>query len=362
MRLADRVAAVRQRLADECMSALLVNQPTNVAYMTGFEGVFDGEAAHAAVITPETQSLYTDGRYAEAMRRAAEGTGWEILVPEENMYSVLCADLAAIQAESLAIEESVPHGRFRFLSQQFEGRVEAVDHWVEDLRQVKEPEEISRIEAAQQLTDAGFAFIAGVIKTGMSELEVALELEFYLRKNGSDGVAFPVIVASGPNSALPHARVTDRRIETGDWVLIDFGARVDGYCADMTRTVVMGYATEMQRSVYEAVRGAGETGVAAARAGVPGKDVDAAARAYLASHDLAEKFTHSLGHGVGMEVHELPVIGKRGSKSLREGNVITVEPGVYEPGVGGVRIENLVVLEAGGSRVLTTSTTELVEV
>lgn len=361
MNSADRLARLRKRLEGEDIPALLVCDPVNVAYMTGFEGVFDGEDAHALVITSDQAWLYTDRRYSEAAERAATGTEWAIRVPERDPYVSMCADMAAAEIVTMALESSMPHGRFRFISREFAGNVEAVDQWIEDLRQTKDADEISRIEAAQALTDTAFAHIVTFVRPGMTEWEVALELEMYMRREGSEGVAFPPIVASGPNSARPHAKVTHRAFEPGDFVKMDFGARIDGYCADMTRTVVIGSASERQREMYETVLEANLAAIAAVRSGLAGSAIDAVARDVITAHGFGDKFTHGLGHGVGMRVHELPSVSARSKKSITTGSVITIEPGIYEPGFGGVRIEDLVVVEEGHARVLTTSPKELME-
>ena len=360
MRAAARLGALRLRLAEEQIPAIVVTDIANVAYLTAFEHVFDTEPAHAAVVTADLSVLYTDSRYAEAARKAAEGTSWEIRVPRENLYITLCADLSEAGVGALALETSVPFGRFRFISEQFKGNVEPVDQWVEELRQVKESDEIERIEAAQALTDAAFTHLLSVLRPGMTEREIALELEVHMRRNGSDGVAFAPIVAAGENSAKPHAQVSDRAIAHGDFVVLDFGARVDGYCADMTRTVLVGEPTDRHREIYDIVRAANAAGAAAVRPGLPGKDIDAAARAVIDGAGYGEYFGHGLGHGVGLEVHELPGVGARASKSVLEGSVITIEPGIYIPGFGGVRIEDLAVVGSDGCRVLTTSTKDLV--
>ena len=363
MNAEKRVLAMRRRLAAENVSAIVVSDIVNVAYLTGFEGVFDDEAAHAAVITADTAALYTDNRYRDALTHAAEGTTWDVRVPAENLYATLCAELTASGVTGLALESSVPFGRFRFISEKFEGNVEAVDNWVEELRQFKEPEEIARIEAAQRLTDRAFDYlVAEVLRAGVTERAIGLELEFFMRREGSDGVAFSPIVASGPNSAMPHASASYRALQAGDFVVLDFGARVDGYCADMTRTVVVGAPTDEQRAIYRAVLDANLAGIAAAKPGMPGKDIDAIAREVIVGAGYGDRFGHGLGHGVGRAVHELPNVGPRSTKSVLVGNVITIEPGVYIPGFGGVRIEDLAVMEDAGVRVLTSSTKELLEV
>jgi Xaa-Pro aminopeptidase len=260
------------------------------------------------------------------------------------------------------VEDSVSHRRFGYLDRTCEAELVATQDLVEELRRVKEPAEVERIAAAQELTDAAFDHVLGVVRSGMTEREIALALEFHMRERGSEGVAFPPIVASGPNSARPHATVSDRRLQHGDFVVLDFGARVGGYCADMTRTLVVGKASDEQRQLYDAVYEANRAGTAAIRAGVLGKDADAAAREVLEGRGLGDLFTHGLGHGVGLEVHELPGVGPRGEKELPAGSVVTVEPGAYEAERGGVRIEDLVVVEEGGCRVLTRSPKDLIEI
>lgn len=361
MKADARLAALRARLEAAQLDAVLISDPVNIAYLTGFEGVFDSEDAHATVITAEATWLYTDSRYSEAAGGSAAGTPWELRLPKENLYVTLCADLTAAGVESIALESSVPYGRYRFVSRQFAGQVEGVDGWVEEIRQVKEPEEIERIAAAQELTDRAFEHILDFVRVGATESDIALELEVFMRRNGSEGVAFDPIVASGPNSALPHAKVTGRAIQNGDFVKMDFGARVGGYCADMTRTVVVGNPSDRHREVYDAVHAANLAGISAVRAGRPGADIDAEARAVIVERGFGERFGHGLGHGVGLEVHELPSVGPRGTKSVMPGSVVTVEPGVYLPGFGGVRIEDLVVVEDGGPRVLTRSPKDLIE-
>jgi Xaa-Pro aminopeptidase len=245
--------------------------------------------------------------------------------------------------------------------ERFGGEVVPASGWVEGARCVKDAEEIELIAQAQALADAAFADILGSIRAGRTEREVALELEYAMRRAGSDGVAFPLIVASGPNSALPHAGVTDRVIERGDFVKLDFGARVGGYRSDMTRTVVVGAASPRHRQIYEGVRLANEAGIDAVAAGRTGIEVDAEARAVLDRLGIEGAFRHGLGHGVGLDVHEGPSLSPKGERALESGMVVTVEPGVYVPGFGGVRIEDLVVVEAGGCRVLSTAPKELIE-
>ena len=233
---------------------------------------------------------------------------------------------------------------------------------VETLRQIKEPEEIERIAAAAVIADRGFEHILGIMKPGMSESEVALELEFAMRRDGSEEMPFSIIVASGPNAARPHAIPGDRRLEAGDLVVLDFGARVGGYCSVMTRTVAIGEISKEQRRLYGAVLEANEAGLAATRSGIPCVEIDHAAREVLERHGLGAAFTHGVGHGVGLDVHEMPTVGPRSQESVRENAVVTIEPGVYVEGFAGVRIEDLVVVEPSGVRTLTNAPKELIQI
>jgi len=357
-----RLAALRRRLSDEQEgAAFLVTLPVNMRYLTGFEGLFDEGIAAACLVTSDIARFYTDFRYAEAANAAAEGTPWAVHIQKESMYVEVCQELLADGMQTLVIEDSVPFGRFKFLSEQFTGRVTVVSQWIEELRQIKEKAEVEAISRAAALTDAAFDHILGVVAPGMREIDVAIELEGFMRRSGSEGLAFDSIVASGPNSARPHAGVTDRVIGPGEFLKLDFGARVDGYCSDMTRTVVVGAASDRHRAVYEAVLEANLAAIAGARAGMAGSEIDAVARTLLTAKGYGENFGHGLGHGVGLAVHELPSVGRMSRPPVRSGSVITIEPGVYLPGFGGVRIEDLVVVEDGGVRLLSHSSKDLIE-
>lgn len=361
MNAGPRLEALRARLDAEKVPAVLVSKASNVIYMTGFDRIFDEEEAHVAVVTQDQAVLYTDSRYADAARTAAAGTDWEIVRTHDSVFKEACASLSERGIRRLGAESSIAHERFERIIAAFDGEVVSASGWVEAIRAIKEPDEIRRMQAAQCLTDLAFNHILGAVGVGRTEHEIALELEFFMRKEGSEGVAFPAIVASGPNSAMPHAKVTTREIERGDLVKLDFGARIDGYCADMTRTVVIGAADERQKELYNVVLAANLAGISAAGPGLAGKELDAIARAVIVEHGFGDRFGHGLGHGVGLDVHESPRVGPRSNDTLVIGNVVTIEPGVYIPGYGGVRIEDLVVIEEGGGRVLTASEKSMIE-
>jgi Xaa-Pro aminopeptidase len=232
---------------------------------------------------------------------------------------------------------------------------------VETLRERKDPTEIACIAKAAHVATSALERTLPQVHAGLTELAVAGILERELRNAGSEGFAFPSIVASGPRSALPHAHSSARELESGDFLLMDFGAVVDGYCSDLTRTVVIGQASDEHRAVYDIVRVANQLGATGVRAGMTGRDADALARDYIERAGFGPLFGHSLGHGIGLEVHEAPRLARTSEGVLAEGAVVTIEPGLYRPGWGGVRIEDDVVLDASGPRLLTNFPRELIE-
>lgn len=360
-----RLATLRRRLVHEQVDGIVVTAVSDMRYLTGFSGVFDSGfhevADGACLVTRHNAWFVTDFRYKESAERAAQDSGWKVRIRTGSLYDELCDEARIEGAELLAVQSSIPHGSFEALSRRVEGEIVAVRGWVAEQRRVKEPAEIDRIQEAAKLGDLAFEHVMGMLRPGLTEIEVALELEFFMRRNGSEGVAFPPIVASGPNSAIPHASVTDRLLSEGDFVKLDFGAVIDGYRSDMTRTVVLGSASARQREVHDAVAEANEAALSVVGPGVAGKDADAAAREVLERHGFGERFGHGLGHGVGLDIHESPSLGPRSDDVLQVGDVVTVEPGVYLEGFGGVRIEDLVVVEDGGLRLLTTSPKTLIE-
>ena len=222
------------------------------------------------------------------------------------------------------------------------------------MRMLKDEDEIALIQRAAEIADAAFAHILGFLKPGLTEKEVALELEIFMRKQGASGPSFETIVASGWRSSLPHGVASDKVLESGDFVKMDFGAMYDGYCSDLTRTVVLGQPSERQREIYTIVLEAQKLAIDAAKAGMTGAELDKIARDHITSHGYGETFGHSLGHGIGLEIHEGPRIGATGSDLLKPGMVITIEPGIYLSKWGGVRIEDdVLLLPDGQKRVLT---------
>jgi Xaa-Pro aminopeptidase len=341
------------------LDGLLITSRANIRYLTGFSG-----SAALAVATRGDLLLVTDFRY-DAQARAEAGAVARVEVDASNVWERLFRELG-----SLGPLNSIGYEAHALTIKDGERLAQAGKAWhwkqttdlVERLRASKDPGEVAAIRAAAVLAcEAGDAAL-GAVRVGMSELEISGTLEGELRRLGSEGHPFPTIVASGPRTALPHARTSKRTVEPGDWLLLDFGAQVDGYCADVTRTVVVGArASERQRALYELVQGAQLRARAGVRAGMTGRDADALAREPIAARGFGEAFGHSLGHGLGLEVHEAPRLSKTSADPLPADAVVTIEPGVYVQGQGGVRIEDDVHLCTDGPVLLSDGRTELRE-
>lgn len=355
-RRGERQAALRALLATEGADALLVSYLPNIRYLTGFTG-----SAAMLLVRQDEAVLFTDFRYA-TQAPAEVGDAAAVEIDAASVWDRLgrvCADrpdeIIGFEAHALTVRDA---GRLKKCAP----RTTPVGELVEGLRAVKAPEEVAAIEAAAALASAALAEILPTIRPGETELLVASRLEAALRRRGSEWHPFQTIVASGPRSALPHAHTTSRAIGAGEFLLIDFGAQVDGYCADLTRTVIVGgRADARQRSVYEAVQAAQRKAREEIRAGMTGREADALARELLAARGLADAFGHSLGHGLGLEVHEAPRLSTTSAAVLPVGAVVTIEPGIYLPGWGGVRLEDDIVLTAAGPRALSDGRTDLVE-
>ena len=372
---APRLARLRAACADAGVDAFLVRDSSNVAWLTALDGVFDDEAAHALLVTSCDAVLHTDSRYAEAARAVAAREG-AVAVDDSRSTHAAFAE-ATLRGDgdpsgegtarygSLGIEDSIALVEYRRLEAAFAGdgvrcELRETSGFVRRLRAVKEPSEIARLRAAQAVTDAAFAHIVGFMRPGLTEREVQIELEDFMRRHGAEGLAFPSIVAAGANAASPHAVPGDAKLEAGQCVVLDFGARAHGYCSDMTRTVFLGAPSDRMRAAYEAVRAANERAEVLLRPGITGKEAHELAEAVLAEHGFGGAMGHSLGHGVGIDIHEEPNLSPRNDEPLAVGNVVTVEPGVYLPGEFGMRLEDFGVVVEGGFEVFTRSPHDMV--
>jgi Xaa-Pro dipeptidase len=349
-----RRARVAERLEGWGCGGLVVTRLPNVRYLTGFTGS-NGQL----LLATGGSVLFTDGRYEEQSRREAPDLDRRIC-PDgfEPPLAEVCAERGI---ERLAFEgEGITFDGYTRMASGVRAELVSVRGAVEGERLVKDGEELGRLRAAQAATDAAFAHVLGRLREGVTERETALELEIAMRRNGGDGVAFASIVAFGEQAAEPHHEPTDRALRRGDVVKLDFGAVVDGYHTDMTRTVAFGEPPEELRAIHELVARAQAAGVGAVRAGATCGEVDAAARSVIEEAGHAGRFPHGLGHGVGLEIHEAPRLRRGDERVLPAGAVVTIEPGVYVPGLGGVRIEDVVLVRETGGEVLPTSTKELV--
>jgi Xaa-Pro aminopeptidase len=357
--LTIRLAALRDRLARADVDALLVSSMANIRYLTGFSG------SNALVfVTPRECLLLTDFRYAT---QVAEEVGPHVVVRIEaqSLWVGLWAWLtAATGVERIGFESA------HMLHRDFQRLLEQGSRWqwrplvdeIEALRERKDEGEVANIRVAIGIAERALVSTLAALRPGLTETQIAGILEQQLRNEGSEAFPFPTIVASGPRAALPHARAGDRVIGKGDVVLMDFGAVYAGYCSDITRTVFVGAANARQREVYEVVLQANLKSSGAVRAGMKGMDADAVARQYIDARGYGEAFGHSLGHGIGLEIHEAPRLSKVAEGPLAPGAVVTIEPGIYLAGWGGVRIEDDVLLTAAGPQVLTSFSRDLIEI
>jgi Xaa-Pro aminopeptidase len=348
-RLAERLPALE-------VDALLVSRMPNVRYLTGFTGT----SAMALVGTAEAV-FFTDGRYGEQSRQ--EVSDLERVASMDPPAPAILEHARRTGVRRLGFEtHAATVAQLDGWREAFEGlELVGVGQEVERLRWAKDPDELRLLRAAQEATDATFEEILDVLAVGMTERQVATHLEQAMTRQGADGPSFPSIVGFGEHAAEPHHHPCHRALAEGDVIKMDFGALVHGYHTDMTRTVAFGEPMPELRKVHDLVAEAQQAGIDAVRAGAVGRDVDAAARAVIADAGYGEAFSHGLGHGVGLEIHEGPSVGSRSDDELPLGAVVTIEPGVYLPGVGGVRIEDAVELTADGGRPLGTSTRELIE-
>lgn len=342
MTISQRRADLRRRLAAAELDAMLVTDLVNVRYLAGFTG---SNAALLVTVDAETPVLATDGRYRT---QAAEQAPDAELVIERACGPALAARACAEGVRRLGFESHVVTVDGFAQLQRAAGEVELVRAagTVEALREVKDAGELALLRLACEAADAALAELVetGGLRPGRTEREVGRELEARMLDHGADGVSFETIVAAGPNSAIPHHRPTDAVLAAGDFVKIDFGALVAGYHSDMTRTFVLAPIAQWQRDVYDLVATAQRAGREALLPGTSLKDVDAASRQVIADAGFGDHFGHGLGHGVGLQIHEAPGISAASAGTLLAGSTVTVEPGVYLPGQGGVRIEDTLVV------------------
>jgi Xaa-Pro aminopeptidase len=360
LEVAGRIGHLRELFPEAGIDALFVTRLVNIRYLTGFTG-----SAALLLVGPEEVLFISDGRYKDqsADQLAAAGVQAQIEISGTEQKRIVHDAAAAAGYDRVGLEaHGVTWSQQRGFASEWFPNAELVptEALIEGLRRVKDAGEVARIRAACSIGDAAFANVAGRLRDRPTELEFALELEFEMRRLGASAMSFEPIVAAGPNGAKPHARPSARRIEPGELLVLDFGCVVDGYCSDMTRTVSVGDPGPQARQMYDVVLESQRAGREAVRQGVETAAVDKACRDVIAEAGWADAFLHGTGHGVGLEIHEDPRVAATGRGTLATGYVVTVEPGVYLTGIGGVRIEDTVVVTPDGCDILTASPKDLV--
>ena len=378
---ATRRAQLIKELMQEPIDAVLINNPSNLYYYTGFTG---GEAMFLMPVNGDIMSTYafelcgisndsrvitndwpdgyviTDSRYYEQVEKECEGlqlVKWE----SKGMAATIQELLVEDKKIQIILEDDMNLAQYMKLTEVCRNCAFALgSKWIQKPRMVKDAEELAKLEQAEYIGDAAFTHILDVLKPGVSEREIALELEFFMKKQGASKLSFDTIVASGANGSMPHAQVTDRVLQSGDFVTMDFGCVYEGYCSDMTRTVAIGTPTDEMKKVYQIVLDANLRAMEQIEAGKRCNGIDAVARDYIREQGYGEYFGHGLGHGVGLDIHEEPRFSPKCDVITQENMVITDEPGIYVPGQFGVRIEDLVVVKENGYQKLSQSEKKLI--
>jgi Xaa-Pro aminopeptidase len=353
LQVAGRLDRLRSRFGDLGVDALLVTRLPNIRYLTGFTG-----SAAMLLVLADDAVLVSDGRYGEQARTQTTEAGVDVKVEIRTTMTEQRAVLASALGGTLVRigleDHDVSWAQQRELTDTFGTSVLVpAGGAIEELRRVKDDGEVDRIAAACAIADEAFGALLPRFAEGPTEREFALELEFAMRRRGASHMSFDPIIAAGPNGAMPHSRPTDRPIGRNELIVCDFGCVVDGYCSDMTRTVSVGDPGPDARRLYDLVLSSQQAGRDAVAFGIECGEIDRACRDIISDAGYGEAFSHGTGHGVGLEIHEAPRVASTATGTLLVGDVVTVEPGVYLPGVGGVRIEDTVVVTASGSRPLT---------
>lgn len=353
----NRLTALRSLLAEKNLDGVIVTKYVNLHYFSGFRG-----DDTTLVITKDRALLVTDNRYTEQAQKQAPL--FEVVEHKHGLLQKTAELVKKLGCRNVGFEgNAIIYDVYAGLASLLDGVEFKTPLNLDALRQIKDEEEIGYIRKACVIADKAFEDIVKFIKPGMTEIAVAARLEQVMREAGSEKPSFDTIVASGLRGSMPHGTATEKCIEEGDFVTMDYGAKYEGYCSDITRTVCVGHASDRQREVYNAVLGTQNMVLDAIAPGKSGKEIDAASREFLKKYDLAQYFGHGLGHSLGLEIHEEPRLSPSSTcEHLEPGMLITDEPGVYLPGWGGLRIEDTVLVTKTGSERLTKSNKELVEI
>lgn len=350
----SRIEKLRKAMVARNLDGVLLVGDPNRNYMSGFTG-----DESFSIITLDKAIFITDSRFTEQARQQVKDY-------EVRQYNVAFSKFLGEITEELGIkrlgfeEDILSFSTYSTYKENLKAEFVPLKGAVEELRIVKDEDEVKRIKKAADIADKAFEHMLNFIKLGMTEREVGLELEFTMKKMGASDLSFPSIVASGERSCLPHGQATDKVLNSGDFLTLDFGCIYDDYCSDMTRTIVIGKPNDKMKEIYNIVLEANEAVIPAIKSGVLCKDVDKIARDIIASYGYGENFGHGLGHGVGRQIHEEPSFSPRGTKTLKAGMIVTDEPGIYIPGFGGVRIEDLILVKEDGCEVISKSPKNLI--
>ena len=348
-----KLMKLREQMQKRELDSLLVTNPYNLRFITGFTGT-----AGLALITANDAWFITDFRYTE--QAGEQVKEFKVVQAQKGLIDEVARIAKEAAVERLAFEQDyMTFATYSQYQEKLSATLEPVSGLIEKLRMVKSPEELEVLKAAAKIADDAFEHICSYIKAGMTELEVSNELEFFMRSQGATSSSFDIIVASGLRSALPHGVASNKKIEQGDLITLDFGALYNGYVSDITRTVAVGEPSDKLKEIYQVVLDSQVLALEKIKPGMTGIEADAIARDYIKSKGYGEAFGHSTGHGIGLEVHEGPGLSFRSETVLEPGMAVTVEPGIYLPGIGGVRIEDDILITETGNERLTHSSKEL---
>ncbi|MBP1969722.1 Xaa-Pro aminopeptidase [Virgibacillus natechei] len=350
-----KLTKLRKKLEASNLDAILITSAINRRYITGFTGT-----AGVAIVSREDARFITDFRYTEQANEEIDA--FNIVEHKQSLDMEISNQLNEMNVKQLGFEKDhVTYSKYEQYKQVIDTELIPVSGLVEELRLVKSTDELSIMKKAAKIADDAFEHIQAYIKPGAKEIDISNELEFFMRKQGATSSSFDIIVASGNRSALPHGVASDKEIQSGELVTLDFGALYHGYCSDITRTVAVGEISSELKAIYNTVLEANVRGVDGIKPGITGKEADALTRDYIKGQGYGDYFGHSTGHGLGLEVHEGPGLSFKTDKKLEAGMVVTVEPGIYIPGVGGCRIEDDIVLTETGNERLTFAPKELIQ-
>ncbi len=334
--------------------AVLITRRVNYMYMSGFTGT-----SAILYISYNSAVLITDFRYVE--QAAVQAPDFEIVRYSGSVFEELNKLLKIDKIRKLSFEDSdLTYSQYTEYAGKLKAEFIPLGRMVEELRRVKDRTEIELIRNSVAIADGVFTHILGYIKPGLTEIEIAAEMEHHMRRLGAEGPSFETIIASGRRASMPHGVASDKKVEAGDVITMDFGAIYKGYCSDMTRTIFVGKPDSEMEKIYNIVLEANLKGLEAVASDRSGMEIDAVARGFINEAGYGDYFGHGLGHGVGLEIHEDPTLSMRGDMILKDGMIVTVEPGIYMPDLGGVRIEDMVVVDGMKAQVLTTSTNEMI--